>query len=645
MAERAIEQATTLASQERRPDLNEAIPVLADLDRALAPSLDDPDRRHQLHVLLGLGLGELYAVAPQARTRQLLDDAITHLNQGLATGEYHLPTTWRAFLLDALARCYRQLGVADDDAGTRHKAERAMRAALRELRGCVMIAETTEQALEIASQANELATRAVGWCLADGRERAAISIAESGRGLVLASVTLAGRAKEILRGAGEHAAADAWGTSTEAARAAALDVLIDISAGSSLLAAPTDATVSIDALTAKLDAVAYLVPPDEAGSAGYAVLVRPVTTGIEVVSLPELAVLLGGPLENYQAALDAAITGFDPGAGGMSGFRGRPEGEAWASALDHLGWWTYATVMEPLIACTRGWRLDHRPRLALIPLGALGAIPFAAAWMEAAWSEEAWAEAEGDTEARRYAIEDLVLSYAASAGLLGEVANRPRQRIDERVVFVSDPTGAFHFSRRTLPGLATSLYPGAAVYGLNRAPNGPATTAVVLDALPGRDRQGASLLHLTTHGTVDPEPAVQTRDGTLALARILDQARGRAPDAPGGVVITSACLTDVTLTDYDESLTLATAFLAAGATAVIGTRWPVDDDTTTALSVRLHHHLKNGHAPAEALRRAQLDLLKLGPGVRESLGPGFATVEDSRLRHPASWAGHVHHGI
>jgi CHAT domain-containing protein len=139
---------------------------------------------------------------------------------------------------------------------------------------------------------------------------------------------------------------------------------------------------------------------------------------------------------------------------------------------------------------------------------------------------------------------------------------------------------------------------------------------------------------------------VQAYDGKwLPLPDILAQARDRAPDAPGGLVITSACLTDITLADYDESLTMATAFLAAGATAVIGTRWPVDDDTTLALSIRVHQHLKDGHDPAEALRRAQLDLLRPGPELRSSLGPRFAATDDARLSHPASWAGHVHHGM
>ena len=347
-----------------------------------------------------------------------------------------------------------------------------------------------------------------------------------------------------------------------------------------------------------------------------------------MLALNRLTSLGGTPLAAYLTALERAVTASGAGAR----FRGLPEGIAWASALDELGRWTYDTIVAPLLAHARRWHLDDLPRLALIPLGQLGAIPFAAAWTPE----------EGG--ARRYAIEDMVLSYAASARLLGAAASRPRQRLDERVVFVADPTGEFDFSRRVMPGLAARLYPGSAVYGLNGAPNGPATTAVVLDMLPG-DGPGASLLHLTTHGRLTPEPAVQTRDGWLPLADVLDRARGLAPDAPGGLVITSACLTDTALVGYDESLTLASAFLAAGATAVIGTRWPVENGAETALSIRLHGHLREACDPAEALRRAQLDLLRPDGALRDSLGPHLAPVDDAELSDPASWAGHVHHGI
>jgi len=200
-------------------------------------------------------------------------------------------------------------------------------------------------------------------------------------------------------------------------------------------------------------------------------------------------------------------------------------------------------------------------------------------------------------------------------------------------------------SRRATRLLASRQYPRAEVYGVKSERNGAATSEVLLKALPARHRQGASLLQLSTHGMNPAEPGLEVADGVLPLARILEQARDRARDAPGGLVITNACVTDITRTHYDESLTVATAFLAAGATAVIGTRWPVDDDMMAMLSLRLDYHLQLGCHPAEALRRAQLDLIRPTEALRAGLDPALAAVSDARLSHPASWAGHVHHGI
>jgi CHAT domain-containing protein len=643
--------------------------IVADLHQALAGPFDDTRLRYQVDRFLGICQAELYWADPANRPVQTLDDAIVHLNRALASSEHALPTAEWAGLLDALARCYHEVARRDDNAEADHtneandseaarkaqaagRAERTARAALRELARSAAISETMERALRVATQANGMAARAVGWCLADGKPQAAIDIAEAGRGLVLASVTMSGQVEAILRRAGKHNAADAWLSGAEAGRATALDALADTTGGSALLIAPPGDEISLTMTRTPFDAVAYLVPPAEPAPAdapgaagappacGYVVFLRPVTAKVEVIPLPALNRLAGTPLSQYLSALGDALGALSTQAAG-TGFRGGPRGSAWTTALEELGRWTYDQIMGPLLAHVRGWHLDHLPHLALIPLGQLAAIPYAAAWTDSPVAGEM---------TRRYAIDDVVLSYAASARLLVEVSRRPRQRLDERVVLVPDATGEFYASRHATRELASRMYRGAKVYGVKRDQDGPATTAALLGALPAGDRPGASLLHLTTHGTLKPKPALQTRDGWLPLARILEQARGRAPDAPGGLVITNACLSDAAQADaapadYDESLTLATAFLAAGATAVIGTRWPVDDDTTAALALRIHYQLQRGYPPAEALRRAQLDLLRPGPGVWESLGPRLAAIEQSRLSHPASWAGHVHHGI
>ena len=615
-----------------RPDQDALRSMAAQLHEALACAVGTR-LRQQVHRLLGICHAELHWAGPADATGQALREAVVHLNGSLMAGEHALPAVEWAETLDVLARCLREAS-RGHEAPAPLTPERVARAALRELADCVMIADAA-QAVETAARANEITARAIGWCLEDDRARAAVDVAETGRALVLASAALSGRAEEILRGAGRADDSDAWRSASETGRATALAALRETTAGRVLLSTPIGEEISITMVGTQLDAVVYLVPPAEPGpDRGHAILVRPVLGQVEVVELPGLTgPRRPSPLGGYLAALDRALAVAPPAFGG-DGFRGGPEGQAWASALDELGRWAYDRIVGPILEHVRGWSLGHLPRLALIPVGELAAIPYAAAWTAGPAAGE-----------RRYAIDEAVLSYAASARLLGEVARRPRRPLAERVVLVSSPTGELHMMRRATRLLARRQYPGATVYGTRSAPDGPATCDVLLAALPARQHQGASLLQITTHGTLAPVPAVQAADGWLALARILDQARERAPDAPGGLVITNACLTDTARANYDESLTLATAFQAAGATGVIGTRWPVDDDTATVLVLRLHYHLQTGCHPAEALRRAQRDLIRPTPAMRATLEPALADLSDARLGHPASWAGHVHHGI
>ncbi len=229
-------------------------------------------------------------------------------------------------------------------------AERTVRAALGELARFVMVAEDTDQALEVAARANEIVVQAIGWALADGRPRAAVDLAEAGRGLILASVTLSGRVETVPAERWQPDAADAWRTGGRAARATALGALWESTAGNSLLSTPTSDEVSVALARTRLDAVVYLVPPagpdsaaepahpDPTGGrelAGHALVVRPVLGEVEVIPLPGLA---GAghrtPLDAYLTALNVALDGYDPAAGNPDGFRAGPLGRAWADALD-----------------------------------------------------------------------------------------------------------------------------------------------------------------------------------------------------------------------------------------------------------------------------------------------------------------------
>jgi hypothetical protein len=636
------------------PDPQTLRAASADLHAALAGNLDDTDVRQQVESLLGLCLAELYwlgqsdqVTAPAPPVRALLD-AVNHLEGSFAASEHTLPTTERVELMDVLARCYRELARRQLRENAGADAESTVLAALHELARRVLTAAGMTEALDVAGLSTDIMTRAIGWCLADDRPGVAVEMAEAGRSLVLASVILAGQVEEHLRGAGEDEAAAGWRRGDTPGRLAGLSALWGTRLGEKLLTTPTIDEISgmLLVAAADIDAVVYLVPPlyaddplpgDAARAAppARALIVRPgFGRHIETLDLPGVALGPETAVGRYMAAFGAALDAADPTRRNPDGFRGGPAGHAWADALDGLGRWAYACLIGPLVERSRSWSLDRRPRVALVPLGELAAVPCAAAWTE-------------DSRlpgGRRYAVHDLVLSYTASARVLADVARRPRRRLNERVVMVTDPTGEFPFTRKAGAALTAGLYPGAEVYGRKSAPGGAASTERVLSALPGDWGAGASLLHLSTHATLEPVAAIQTADGWLELSRILAHARTRPPDSAGGLVITSACLTDSTRTRQDEALTLATALLAAGATGVIGTRWPIDDDMAAVFMHRLHHHLAGGHAPAEALRQAQLDLLDPEPRWLRGLHPHLARLPSERFAHPASWAGYVHHG-
>src|SRR6185369_5016731 len=87
----------------------------------------------------------------------------------------------------------------------------------------------------------------------------------------------------------------------------------------------------------------------------------------------------------------------------------------------------------------------------------------------------------------------------------------------------------------------------------------------------------------------------------LRVRDILEQARLRPMDAAGGLIVLAACASDLTGHAHDEALTLATAFLAAGATGVVGARWEVDDIPTAIFMIMFHHYLNSGYPdPATA---------------------------------------------
>lgn len=253
----------------------------------------------------------------------------------------------------------------------------------------------------------------------------------------------------------------------------------------------------------------------------------------------------------------------------------------------------------------------------------------------------------------RYACADLVLSTAASARQFLDVTSRVALPLDLEPVLVSDPTGdrdLFAAPDEVLT-LRDIFYPDAIILGDLRGlepADGPGTPEELLSRLPGVRSLGASLLHLSCHArTADTAEASHLALTTpLSIRAVLEHAAGRAVDTPGPTVVLAACESDLTVQDYDEALTLATAFLASGAVTVVGSRWKVYDQLTGILMFAFHHFLAgSGQSPADALRSAQLWMLD--PDRAELPGMPSAMMGDidvSDLTDVAVWAAFGHHG-
>jgi CHAT domain-containing protein len=101
------------------------------------------------------------------------------------------------------------------------------------------------------------------------------------------------------------------------------------------------------------------------------------------------------------------------------------------------------------------------------------------------------------------------------------------------------------------------------------------------------------------------------------------------------LVVLSACETGLGELQVGEgALGLRRAFQLAGAQTVLASLWKVPDDETERLMTAFFRHWLGGVEPAEALRQAQLELIRT---LRQGVGT-------RRTAPPLYWAGFVCHG-
>ncbi|MFD8974068.1 CHAT domain-containing protein [Streptomyces sp. NPDC059593] len=645
-----------------------------------------------------------------------VDEAVEIAVEGLERIRQRAPSPVSTFLGYVLADALRARASAApapddapapvrDDAGA---AREAGIAALREAASVVLLQAAAEAALQMARTASDRALQIARWCLADGDLRGALEALELGRGQVLHAATTTSDLPALLREAGRADLAAEWdegpvvagaagvvadlGTLLEGSdsllgtlaegmepplpddlRQRALTALARSGAGTALTTPPTPEEIGTTLRAAGADALVYLLPPGgaellpaDAGSGGVAVVVtrdgEVGTVALGLLRRRGLDVLTAyrEAHRERQTALEvaAATSASADGPDGPDGAtdaadaadaadRARKAAHArWSAALAELCDWAGPVVMAPLLRSPLIRAAGPEPHLVLVPFGELGGIPWHAAVLSSGLRH-------GGRPVR--AVERSVLSYAASARQLQEVTRRPRLPLKASPVIVGNPD-------ESLPGAATearqihaAIYREGLLLGRVRGAKGPGTPAEVLSALPGRERAGASVLHLACHAWPS---AVSPLDACLALAGphegraaplsvrvILEEARGRPAEAPGGLVVLDACVSDHLAGDFDESLTLSTAFLAAGATGVVGSRWEVEDGPTGLIMYVFHDRLRHGVPLARALRETQLWLLDPDRRLPDGMPRAVADIlHDADPAAPELWAAFVCQG-
>lgn len=579
-------------------------------------------------------------------------------------------------LIRTIALAHRAFGPQDGE--HRRRSRETARSALTAYGRSVLLQSGADHGLEAARAIAPDMLRLVRWSLADGLPESAFEALELGRGLVLNAATMNVTVPDLLRNAGRHALADAWvRAATDESRLSdvpddlrrrVLEALAGNAAEKRLLSAPGPAPLGRTLRRLGTDALAYLVPGED-GTPGHAVIVT-ATGVVRSLRLPKLTSVSAGPVGAYAASLEAFQ---------RAGRLERPAAhhplvmhelhrkrllrleKEWQQALQRLCSWAGEAAMTPLLAAAEAWWPGRPPRIVLAPVGPLGIVPWHAARCPVSAPSTPGERATGNGD---HACERAVISYCASARQLIEVAARPTAVLGRgAVAVVVDPDGSPTMHREA--ALVASLHPEVTVIGgMGREGNSPGNSHGARPAplppeprslepfLPGRGPAPTALLHVNCHADTGPtsNDSVLKLDAThtVSVQDLLTGAAGRDPGMPGGTVLLANCTSDLTLSDHDEALTLATAFLGVGATAVVGSRWAVADDPRTTLLVLLvHHHMKRGVLPRDALRAAQLWMLDPDRILPPELAEFEALVGDTAngpLDELEVWASFTHHG-
>jgi CHAT domain-containing protein/tetratricopeptide (TPR) repeat protein len=351
--------------------------------------------------------------------------------------------------------------------------------------------------------------------------------------------------------------------------------------------------------------------------------------------------------------------------------------------LEAAGRRLFDRLLAPVLARTT----ERWEGILIVPSTSLAALPFEALVIgtKARGPRRSFADLE-------FVLDRYEITYAPSSPVLVELAGTGGRGGESKMLVLADPT----LASGDLPVVASASSEGApervrgvaritpALEEFGRLPNTRREALAIAEVLSRHDtnrkaeierglnaRSGSlswpdfelrlgsqarpprvdeelrsySVLHLAAHGIVDRELPQRTGialapgggpddDGFLAIADVLEL------DLDADLVTLSACETARGASLRGEGIqSMARAFLYAGARSVVASLWLVEDEATAETMEGFYRrYLKEGMAPARALREAKLSLRK-----------GVLSSSDARERgesvHPYFWAPFIYIGL
>jgi CHAT domain-containing protein len=244
--------------------------------------------------------------------------------------------------------------------------------------------------------------------------------------------------------------------------------------------------------------------------------------------------------------------------------------QQWLTSLESTTQLLWEQVMVPLIQA-----LPKSAQVTLIPVGQLGLLPFHAAWTE-----------DNNTPTgKRYALDELTISYAPNARSLTEARKVAHRVAADHLLAVDEPKPV---KESPLPSSEYEVQTVIANFAQHHIfKHEAATRQAILNALAN-----CTVLHFSCHGVANlnkplESALIMANNEPLTVKDFLDLRLNGVR-----LATLSACETGIPGMELpDEVVNLPAGLLQAGVAGVVASLWSVSDMSTALLMTKFYQNV------------------------------------------------------